>query len=245
MPKISVIIPCCNYERYLEQCLMSVLLQRTNHEVEIIIGDDCSDDSSFEIAKRFESMYGYEGLAISVYRNENRLGEIANTDKLMRLAEGEYVAYLDADDYWIHPDKLQMQAEFLDENPGHSMCVTGYIQLSDDGFSPSTGESYLIPSLPMTSERLAEGNPVSSSSSRMFRNYGSLYKEYFDNFPFSDWPINFELSFKGEIGFLNTPTYVYRIHPASLTHNLSEEPAMFYRRQKVLSALLKYRMGRL
>lgn len=245
MPKISVIIPCCNYERYLEQCLMSVLLQRTEHEVEILIGDDCSDDSSFEIAKRFEEMYVSHGLSIYVYRNERRLGEMANTDKLIRMAKGDYIAYLDADDYWMHPDKLQMQAEFLDENPDHSMCVTGYIELREDGFKPSTGASYLIPSLPLTSQRLAEGNPVCSSSSRMFRNYGSLYKEYFDNFPFSDWPINFELSFKGKIGFINSPTYVYRVHSASLTHNLSEGPGMFQRRQKLLAALLKYRMDRL
>jgi glycosyltransferase involved in cell wall biosynthesis len=242
MAKISVIIPCYNYERYLEQCISSVLLQRTEHEVEIIIGDDCSDDSSFEIAKRFESMYTYEGLTISVYRNEQHLGEVMNTEKLLQMVKGEYVAYLDGADYWIHPDKLQMQVEFLDENADHSMCVTGYIELRDTGFAPSTGASYLIPSLPMNSQRLSEGNPVSSSSSRMFRNYGGLYKEYFDNFPFSDWPINFELSFKGKIGFLNTPTYVYRIHSDSLTNNLHEQPEMFKRRQAVLSALLKYRL---
>jgi len=220
---------------------MSVLIQRTEHDVEIIVGDDCSEDSSYSIAKRFENMYGYEGLSISAYRNEKRIGEAMNADKLMSMATGDYVAYLDAADYWTNPDKLQIQAEFLKEMPDYSMCVTGYIELTDAGFSHREGEGFYVPSIPLTSERMAKSNIVSSSSSRMFRNYGSLRKQYFEIFPLSDWPVNFELSFKGKIGFLNAATYVCRVRKESQAINLSVPAETRERQISILSALLEYR----
>jgi glycosyltransferase involved in cell wall biosynthesis len=52
MTKVSVIIPCYNYGNYIEQCLMSVVLQNRDFNIEILVGDDKSSDNSFEIAKR-------------------------------------------------------------------------------------------------------------------------------------------------------------------------------------------------
>jgi hypothetical protein len=58
------------------------------------------------------------------------------------------------------------------------------------------------------------------SSSRVFRNYKNLIKEYFINFPYSDWPLNFEISLLGNIKYLNFSSFCYRIHDNSLTMNL-------------------------
>ena len=56
-PKVSVIIPCYNYQKYIEQCLMSVLLQKRDFNIEIIVSDDNSSDNSFEIVKRIRHYY--------------------------------------------------------------------------------------------------------------------------------------------------------------------------------------------
>jgi len=69
----------------------------------------------------------------------------------------------------------------------------------------------------LNSQDLILGNWIGSSSSRFFRNYKNLFENYFYEFPYSDWPLNFELSFQGKIGYLDIPTYVYREHNNSLS----------------------------
>lgn len=216
-PKVSVIIPCYNYDKYIEQCLLSVIVQRTTFPIEIVIGDDNSTDNSFHIANRVKSLYENNFIQFKIYKNSENLGEVKNTKKLLENSIGQYVAYLDADDYWITPDKLQKQVDFMDKNPNCAMCVTGYISLENGNFVPTNDLSYWLCILDKSSESLTKINKVGSSSSRLFRNYNNLIKDYFIHFPFSDWPLNFELSLLGDIEYLDYPTYIYRIHDNSLS----------------------------
>ena len=222
MCKLSVIIPCYNYEKYIEQCLMSVALQNCNFNIEVLIGDDNSSDKSFEIIKRFKMCYESDKIKFKIYSHPENIGEINNTKFLLEKCEGEYIAYLDADDYWIYPNKLQKQVDFLDNNKDYSICITGYIELLNDSgdYIPTINlSSWLCPKNinNLNSDSLTTHNTVSSSSSRVFRNYKDLIKDYFYEFPYSDWALNFELSLKGKISYLDFPSYVYRIHNNSLS----------------------------
>ena len=71
-PKVSVIIPCYNYQEYIEQCLMSVLLQRVDFTVEIIISDDNSTDESYEILKRIQHFYKSENFQFKLHKNKTK-----------------------------------------------------------------------------------------------------------------------------------------------------------------------------
>ena len=73
---------------------------------------------------------------------------------------------------------------------------------------------------PILPDMLISANPVSSSS-RVFRNYKNLIKDYFIDFPYSDWPLNFEISLLGKIKYLNFASYCYRTHKQSLTYKLN------------------------
>jgi len=224
--KISVIVPCYNYERYVEKCLMSIVLQNRNFNVEILVGNDNSTDNSLKIINRFAKYYESDNLKFKIHSHNTNLGEISNTKFLLENCEGDYIAYLDADDYWIDPNKLKKQIEFLDNNKDYSICITGYSKLLNDGsYIPSVDfSSWLCPIdiNRLNSESLTTGNIVGSSSSRLFRNYENLFKDYFYNFPYSDWVINFELSLKGKIGYLDFPSYIYRIHDNSLSKKDSQ-----------------------
>jgi hypothetical protein len=106
------------------------------------------------------------------------------------------------------------------------MCFTGYLQYIDGEFIPTaSGKVWLSPPMninveePILPEMLISANPVSSSS-RVFRNYKNLIKDYFVYFPYSDWPLNFEISLLGNIKYLNFSSFCYRIHDNSLTMNL-------------------------
>lgn len=96
---ISVIIPVYNGERYLRQAIESVLAQ-SYHPLEVIVVDDGSTDASITVAQQFAPI-------VKVVTQPN-LGAGAARNHGVALAEGEFLAFLDADDLWI-PEKLTLQ----------------------------------------------------------------------------------------------------------------------------------------
>ena len=96
IPKVSVIIPVYNTEKYLRECLDSIVNQ-TLKEIEIICVDDGSTDSSLEILKE----YAKKDNRINLHFNEKNLGYIKNFENLLKRVENEYFMLADQDDYWI------------------------------------------------------------------------------------------------------------------------------------------------
>jgi glycosyltransferase involved in cell wall biosynthesis len=106
-PKVSIITPTYNHEKYIAECIDSVLAQSYPHWEQIII-DDGSSDRTGDIINQ------YKDERIKYIRQENkgiwRLGETYN--KALQLARGEYIAILEGDDFWP-PDKLELQIDAL------------------------------------------------------------------------------------------------------------------------------------
>lgn len=107
MPRVSVVIPTFNCERFIGRTVNSALRQ-TYRDFEIIVVDDGSTDGT-------QAMLAAYGKALHYIRQANQ-GASAARNAALSGATGEYVAYLDADDLW-HPDKLARQVEYLDANP--------------------------------------------------------------------------------------------------------------------------------
>jgi Glycosyl transferase family 2 len=112
---ISVIIPAFNVASCLGRCLESVLRQSHSHH-EVIVVDDGSTDGTAEVL-------GEYGDKIRHCYQENRGPSVARNQGL-RLAQGEFVAFLDADDYWL-PDFLSCCMEFLEQYPEAGAVSTG------------------------------------------------------------------------------------------------------------------------
>lgn len=106
---LSVIIPIYNVEKYLARCLDSVINQSYSN-LEIILINDGTPDNSVEIAE----FYAQKDQRISIYHQKNAgLSEARNTG--MRYATGEYIAFLDSDD-WLEPDAYEHLVAILEEN---------------------------------------------------------------------------------------------------------------------------------
>ncbi|MBW4631877.1 MAG: glycosyltransferase [Iphinoe sp. HA4291-MV1] len=120
MKKVSVIIPVYKVEKYVAATVESVLAQ-TYKNFELLIIDDGSPDRSIEICQQFTDN------RIKIIRQENR-GVAAARNVGIRHAEGEYLAFLDADDLWV-PEKLEKHVEHLDNSPavGVSFCRSSFI----------------------------------------------------------------------------------------------------------------------
>ena len=118
MPKVSVIIPCYNYGRYLEEAVDSVLRQ-TFKDVEIIIVDDGSTEKeTLDILNILGGMYP----AITIIHQSN--GHLSNARNVgIRAAKGEYILPLDADDA-IEPTMLERCVSVLDNCPSVGFAYT-------------------------------------------------------------------------------------------------------------------------
>lgn len=107
MPKVSVIIPTYNYGKYIEKAIDSVLAQ-TCRDFEIIVVDDGSTDNTREI---IESKYKNK---VRYFYQENK-GAPTARNKGIKESKGEYLAFLDADD-WFAPNNLKYKVKVLDSN---------------------------------------------------------------------------------------------------------------------------------
>lgn len=119
--KISVIIPTYNSEKTIERTLKSVLHQDgvwQDYELEVIVCDDCSTDGTLDIALQYEAT-----IAVN-YHNSGGPNWGRNTG--MRHATGDYIAFLDHDDYWLK-GKIAHQLELL-ERTGHELAYSTFIQ---------------------------------------------------------------------------------------------------------------------
>lgn len=94
MPKISIIIPVYNSEKYLLRCLNSIVNQ-TFRDIEIICIDDCSTDDSIKILKSFEQ----KDNRIKILYNDKNSGPSFSRNSGMSIAQGDYIGFVDSDDY--------------------------------------------------------------------------------------------------------------------------------------------------
>lgn len=114
MPTISCIVPVYNSEAYLGQALDSILAQ-TLPASEIIIIDDGSTDATAMIAAKYARHVSY-------IRQENQ-GPAGARNAGLRVASGDFLAFLDADDTWC-PEKLERQVQALEADPDAGICIT-------------------------------------------------------------------------------------------------------------------------
>src|SRR5262245_48239324 len=104
---VSILIPCYNAERWIAEAIESALAQ-TWGEKEVIVVDDGSTDRSLDIIRQFDGRIHWEA-------GPNRGGNVAR-NRLLELARGEWLQYLDADDY-LQPAKVARQIEFARTHP--------------------------------------------------------------------------------------------------------------------------------
>ena len=121
-PLVSVVIPVYNAGKYLRAALNSIL-QQTYKNLEIICVDDGSTDNSLKILKEFQK---YDP-RIQVYKNNKNRGIGYTANLLNKLAKGNYLARMDADDISLL-DRIEKQVKFLENNPDTvavgGQCVT-------------------------------------------------------------------------------------------------------------------------
>lgn len=182
MKKVSVIIPVYGAEKYVDATVRSLLAQ-TYENFEALIIDDGSPDASIEICQQFKDP------RIKIIRQENRgLAGARNTG--IWHAQGDYIAFLDADDLWL-PEKLEKHVNHLENSPSVGLSFSRSEFIDEAGNSLNT---YLMPKLKgITVLDLFKGSPIGNGSAAVIRQevleaikfqdnlYGTVEDFYFDD----------------------------------------------------------------
>ena len=122
-PKVSVVMTVCNEQDRIRRSVSSVLNQ-TYEDFEFVIVNDGSTDATREILES-----EFSDRRIKIFNQENK-GRVKALNKAVKLALGEYIAILDADDYCL-PERLKKQVEFLDRNPGVGIVGAAYYRYDE------------------------------------------------------------------------------------------------------------------
>ena len=114
---VSVSMLVYNHAKYLRKALDSVLMQNVDFRYQIGVGEDASQDNSQEILLEYANRFPERFCLIL---HPHNVGTHENVNSRLKFLTGEFIAPLEADDYWTDPNKLQKQVDFLRSHPDYS-----------------------------------------------------------------------------------------------------------------------------
>ena len=123
-PLVSIRCITYNQAQYISNALDGFLMQETSFPFEIIVHDDASTDNTAYIIAQYEKKF--PEIVKPIYEKENQYSKKDNTLNSIILPKltGKYTAYCEGDDFWTDKKKLQMQVDFLENNPDYGFCCT-------------------------------------------------------------------------------------------------------------------------
>lgn len=125
-PIFTVVVPVYNVEKYVKQCIESIIKQ-TFKNFELLIIDDCSTDNSMEIAEKISA----NDSRIKILYNDRNRGVGYTRNRGIDLAKGKYIMFTDSDD-WIEPWTLQLLYDTFQDKDITSICYDGYTYIDSE-----------------------------------------------------------------------------------------------------------------
>jgi glycosyltransferase involved in cell wall biosynthesis len=214
--KISICLITYNHENYIAEALESVLMQKTTFDKEIIIGEDCSTDNTRKICSLYAEKY--PGLIHLIPADKN-VGMMKNSYRSLQACTGDYIAFIEGDDYWTDDLKLQKQVDFLAANPAYSACFHNVI-IKQQRNNENKEWVMHANGLPKDSFDIEDilGPWFIASLSVVFVNYADWkFPDWYFNCQYGDLPFMLLLSLRGNFKYIDEVMGVYRLHDAGMT----------------------------
>ncbi|MCF6142091.1 GNAT family N-acetyltransferase [Flavobacterium sp. K77] len=130
-PTVSIFCMVYNHEKYIVECLDSLLMQICTFNYDIVLGEDCSKDNSRSIILNFNERFPGK---FKLLLHDQNVGAQKNQEQIFKSCTGKYISICEGDDYWTDPLKLQKQVDFLEANPTYGLVCTNYT--SDEIITP-------------------------------------------------------------------------------------------------------------
>lgn len=221
--KVSIICTNYNKEAWIEEAIKGFLNQKCDFDYEIILVDDASSDHSPQIIERYANQYPDKIKA--VFHQEN-LGITKTWLDICQLAQGDYIARCDGDDYWIDVYKLQKQVDILERSTASKWSCSDFNIISESGElrQKKAIENGIIRKISSFEEMLAFRGMTMSSTWLVDRNLMLEVNDAISPDAVDDtFSLQLELFTRTELTFLPEATTVYRLHEGSDSHPASVE----------------------
>lgn len=192
----------------------SVIKQKTKFHIEIVVGEDHSNDKTRDVLKEYREKYPDK---IKLLFRERNIGMIQNFIDTLEKCNGKYIALLEGDDYWTDSSKLQRQVDFLEAHPDFSFCfhntkvIDENIQkeyLSNDSNQKKTN----------TVKDVIKDWYIMTPSIVFRKSMADKLPEWFVKVNNGDYALQLLLAHKGEIGYIDHSMAVYRIHKQGISN---------------------------
>lgn len=221
MPKVSVIMPAYNAEKYIKEAIDSILGQ-TFEDFEFIILNDCSQDRTEQIIQ------SYSDSRIVYLKNEQNMGVAATLNRGLEVATGEYIARMDADDISM-AERFAQQVAYLDQHPETVLCGANAVifgeMMSDTRTDVPCNDRKARIQMAITNPFI---HPVVMMQKKLLN--GLRYDRAFEGR--EDYRMWMVLSQNGKMANLSQPLLRYRSHGAQVTQREDDEKVQKHFRLK-------------
>jgi glycosyltransferase involved in cell wall biosynthesis len=240
--KVSVAVITYNQQDTIAQTLDSILCQKGNFDLEVVVGEDCSPDETFAICQDYANRYPD---IIRLLSDAHNLGIMANSARVFHACTGDFVNIIAGDDYWCDDHKLQKQLDYFKSHPECGMVSTA-------GYKLLVRENRLIPNAVAPIHPIEDGDvkPFYFSSGYNGGVYAMplsilIKKEILDKvdfdefvrrgFPVEDFPMQAVMSQYAKWGHIPDLTVVYRVYQGSASFVPVDHPKYLWYHKGLMS----------
>eukprot|EP01037_Dinobryon_pediforme_P017961 gene17961-18196_t len=212
VPEVAVFVLTYKHERYIVECLRSIISQRGQFSLRVLIIDDASPDETAKVVREFIEANANSPVKFELRVNPVNSGASANWGPALKWAEGaDYATFIDGDDFWISNRRIQKHIDFMRDHPGVLFTFNSFTFCADDGGGRRPGihlEGEIV-----SADRMVKDNPIGHFGAGFYS--GDLVRMmplepfYYVN---GDWMTNVYCSQFTAIGYLDEELSAYRLH---------------------------------
>jgi glycosyltransferase involved in cell wall biosynthesis len=217
-PLVSVAMITYNHERFVTKAIESVLAQRTSFPIELVIGDDASPDHT---CRRIEALRAQAPELIRPLIRPTNIGMHRNLEGVLEECRGEFVAFLEGDDYWTCDEKLEVQVDILRRNE-RAVGVFHPVTIVDSlGEETGAIHPWKLNTEVRTQELVGTSNIIPTASVMIRRDALVRLPDRYRKLKMRDWPIWVHASLLGPWLFFPEVMAAYRVHGGGVWNSSS------------------------
>lgn len=185
-----------NHEKYIRDAIEGFLMQKTNFDFEILIGEDCSTDYTLEIVKGYVDRFPEK---IKLITSDVNVGWRKNSERVLANSQGKYIALCEGDDFWTDPHKLQKQVDYMESHAECSFCFHAASIVDASGKQTNRRfRSYEKSGICLTGDVIEGGGEFCPTASILFpKKLVENLPTFYQNAHVGDYPLQMWLAIQG------------------------------------------------